>query len=144
MQLTDGQVAEARALWARDLTLGAIAHTLSCSVYDLGPWLYMEDPRLRAALRVAEVKAIGRREAHASRALVVASRGSGMPVYAREACIYDPEALNGRATGLALHVASVHGYCARAPGGLWLALAPAYELAGALQDRALADQAAAC
>jgi hypothetical protein len=55
-QLSDAQMAEARVLYyKRGHNLGAVARSIGCSIYDLSPWLYMEDPSLRA--RLAELEA---------------------------------------------------------------------------------------
>lgn len=43
----------ARELWARGMSLGAIARQLDCSLHDLSPWLYIEEQQnvLRRATR---------------------------------------------------------------------------------------------
>lgn len=43
MRLTVRQTEEAKGLWKQGLTLGEIADKLSCSIYDLSPWIYADD-----------------------------------------------------------------------------------------------------
>lgn len=42
-RLTDDQIAKAREMWAAGDTLDTIATALTCSIYDLAPWLYHDD-----------------------------------------------------------------------------------------------------
>lgn len=57
MKLTDEQVTEARRLYYEDgRNLRQVADAVRCSIYDLSPWLYMEDPALPAAFALARAK----------------------------------------------------------------------------------------
>jgi hypothetical protein len=38
--------------------LGEVAEALGCSIYDLSPWLYMDDPQMKELMRRTVDKAI--------------------------------------------------------------------------------------
>lgn len=95
--------------------------------------------RSDAEVRALIVADLPRRVAHATYALLYATREEKMPPYAREVVLYDPEALSAQETGTALHQASRYGLTVRAPGGLWLAREAAHELEAALEERFLRE-----
>lgn len=97
--------------------------------------------RPRDEVRRLEVEALSRRVAHATHALLEASRELGMPPKASEVLVYDVESLSSRQTGCALHEASKYGLTIRVPGGLWLARERAHDLRSALEDRFLRETA---
>lgn len=86
----------------------------------------------------SQVSALPRRVAHATHALLEASREHNMPVKAGEVVIYDIEALDARTTGRALSRAQRLGFaaCARP---YWIPTRAAYDAREDLEQRFLAD-----
>jgi hypothetical protein len=81
---------------------------------------------------------IPRRTAHATHALLTASKEHNMPVTAAEVCIYDEEALSVRSTGSALREARVRGL-AVFTGLYWIPTNFALDLRREFEERFLAD-----
>jgi hypothetical protein len=84
------------------------------------------------------VAALPRRCAHATYALVAASRARNMPLTAGEVVIFDEEASSAVATGAALRHAQRRGLAVYT-GKYWLPTNLALELRTALEDRYLAE-----
>ncbi len=86
-----------------------------------------------------QVAALPRRAAHATYALHAWIRDYIGPAKASEVVIYDVEALDSRSTGRALAAAQKLGLVERWGAGLWTMTLHGGDLAGALEDRFLAE-----
>lgn len=90
------------------------------------------------------VEDLPRRVAHATHALLVASREfgqtSGMPT-ALEVLVYDGESLSVRSTSAALRAAAARGLVMHVPPRYWVARGSAHVLEGELEERYLRETA---